>query len=152
QLAYELRDQVGERERLSITYQYHYEVTGNQRRATRTLELWKRAFPGEFQPVNSLVVIHNFLGRFERAIEEGNEAVKRNPSHGYPYSNLAHAYRGIGQLEVARRTAEQAVALQIETLPTRRLLYQLAVVAGDEQAAMRHAEWARDKPREFDMI
>jgi DNA-binding winged helix-turn-helix (wHTH) protein/tetratricopeptide (TPR) repeat protein len=152
QLAYERRDQAGERDRLSITYQYHYEVTGDQSRATEALEEWKRSCPHEFQPVNSLAVIHNFLGSFERAIEEGQEAVTRNPSHGYPYSNLAHAYRGLGRFDDARKTAERAVALDIETLPTRRLLYQLALIAGDEPAALRHIDWARDRPREFDML
>ena len=139
-LAYARREQVSERERLSITYQYHYEVTGDQVRATQSLEEWKHAFPEDFRPVNSLALIHNFLGRFERAIEEGHEAVRRNPTHGYPYSNLAHAYRGVGQFDAARHTAEQAVALQIETLPTRCLLYELAVIAGDEQSAARHVD------------
>jgi DNA-binding winged helix-turn-helix (wHTH) protein/tetratricopeptide (TPR) repeat protein len=150
--AYQRRELVGERERLSITYQYHYEVTGDQTRANETLEEWKRSFPLEYQPVNSLALIHTFLGRFERAIEEGREAVKRNPFHGYPYSNLAHAYSGNGQFDDAREAAERAVALQVETLPTRRLLYQLALIAGDDQSARRHSDWARDKPREFEMI
>lgn len=151
-LAYERRAQASERDRLSITYQYHFEVTGDQTLATETLEIWKRSFPGEFQPVNSLTLVHNFLGRFERAIEEGEEAVRRNPSHGYPYSNLAHAYRGAGRLDDAQRTADRAVELEVETLPTRRLLYQLAVMDGDDASAMRHFAWARGKPREFDMI
>src|SRR5262249_42748298 len=127
-LAYERRDQVTGRDRLSITYQYHYDVTGDQTLASETLEEWKRTYPDEFQPVNSLALIHNFLGRFDRAVAEGLEAVKRNPSHGFPYSNLAHAYRGAGRFDDARKTAERAVALNIETLPTRRLLYQLAVI------------------------
>jgi eukaryotic-like serine/threonine-protein kinase len=151
-LAYERRDQVSERERLSITYQYHYRVTGDQTRATETLEVWKQTFPREYQPANSLALIHNFLGRFERAVEEGQEAVRRNPSHGFPYSNLAYAYRGLGRFEEAQKTAEKAVALRIETLPTRRLLYQLAVMAGDDQAAARHLDWARNNSREFDMV
>jgi DNA-binding winged helix-turn-helix (wHTH) protein/tetratricopeptide (TPR) repeat protein len=151
-LAYERRDLVGERDRLSIAYQYHYDVTGNQARANETLEIWKRSFPQEFQPANSLALMHNFLGRFELAIEEAEEAVRRNPSHGYPYSNLAHAYRGAGRFDEATRTAERAVALDIETLPTRRLLYQLAMIAGDQESASRHLDWARDRPREFDMI
>jgi DNA-binding winged helix-turn-helix (wHTH) protein/tetratricopeptide (TPR) repeat protein len=150
--AYECGEQSGERERLSIRYQYHYEVTGDQESATATLEEWKRLFPLEFEPANSLALIHNFLGRFERAIDEGLEAVRRNPSHGYPYSNLAHAYRGLGKFDDARRTAERAVALDIETLPTRCLLYQLATATGEEKSAAQHLEWARDKPREFDMI
>jgi len=150
--AFEQRDRVGEREQLSIAYQYHFEATGDQSRATETLEEWRRRFPLEFQPVNSLALIHNFLGHFEGAVEAGCEAVKRGPSHGYPYSNLAHAYRGLGRYDEARRTAERAVALQVETLPTRRLLFQLALLAGDGQDAATHLEWARDKPREFDII
>src|SRR5262249_43427022 len=112
-LAYERRDQVTGRDRLSITYQYHYDVTGDQTLASETLEEWKRTYPDEFQPVNSLALIHNFLGRFDRAVAEGLEAVKRNPSHGFPYSNLAHAYRGAGRFDDARKTAERAVALNI---------------------------------------
>jgi DNA-binding winged helix-turn-helix (wHTH) protein/tetratricopeptide (TPR) repeat protein len=151
-LAYERRDNAGERERLSIAYQYHFEVTGNQSRATDTLEAWKVAYPREFQPVNGLAHVHCLLGRFERAVEEGHEAVRRNPSHGYPYSNLAHAYRGLGRFDEAQAVAEQAVALGVETLPTRRLLYQLAIIRGDKETAQRHVDWARDRPREFDMI
>jgi DNA-binding winged helix-turn-helix (wHTH) protein/tetratricopeptide (TPR) repeat protein len=151
-LAFERGADVSARDRLSITYQYHYEVTGDQNAATKTLEAWKESFPSEFQPVNSLTVIHNFLGCFEHAIEEGLEAVKREPSHGYPYSNLAHAFRGIGDFDSARTVAERAVAQGIETLPTRRLLYQLALIAGDECTAAKQLEWARDRPREFDIV
>jgi DNA-binding winged helix-turn-helix (wHTH) protein/tetratricopeptide (TPR) repeat protein len=151
-LAYERRDQVSERERLSITYQYHFLVTGDQSKATEALEVWKQVYPREYQPVNALAVTHNFLGRFDRAVEEGKEAVRRNPSHGFPYSNLAHAYRGLGRFDEAQKTAEKAVALGIETLPTRRLLYQLAMMAGDQPAATRHLEWARHNSREFDIV
>jgi tetratricopeptide (TPR) repeat protein len=150
--AYARRARVSERERLSITYQYHYQVTGDQARASDTLEVWKQSFPREFQPVNALALAHNFLGRFDRGVQEGTEAVARNPSHGFPYSNLAHAYRGLGRFDEARKTAERAVALRVETLPTRRLLYQLAVAGGDDEGAARQIEWARGKPREFDMV
>src|SRR4030095_701029 len=90
--AYEQLDHVTEREQLSIKYQYDYEVTGNQTDAAATLERWKRSFPEEFQPSNSLAFLHNVLGNSGRAVEEAQEAIKRNPSHGFPYSNLAHAY------------------------------------------------------------
>jgi tetratricopeptide (TPR) repeat protein len=65
---------------------------------------------------------------------------------------LAHAYRGAGQFEDARQTAEQAVARNIETLPTRKLLYQLAILEGDNLKAEQHLEWSRDKPREFEIV
>ena len=151
-LAYEHREQVSERERLSIEYQYFYEVTGDQMRAAQTLEVWKNSFPEEFQPANSLAYQYNNLGQFDSAIDEAKEAVKRNPSHGFPYSNLAHAYRGAGRFAEARRTAEEAVARNIETLPTRRLLYQLAILEGDDVQAAQHIEWSRDRPREFEIV
>src|SRR4030095_13023411 len=124
----------------------------NQTRATYALEVWKSSYPEEFQPSNSLAYLYNMLGQFDRAIEEGKEAVRRNPSHGFPYSNLAHAYRGAGRFDDALQTAERAVALNIETLPTRRLLYQLAIIAGDNDTAARHVEWSRDRPREFEIV
>jgi DNA-binding winged helix-turn-helix (wHTH) protein/tetratricopeptide (TPR) repeat protein len=151
-LAYEQREHVSERERLSIMYQYEFEVTGDQTAASQALEVWKYCFPEEFQPANSLAYIHNVLGDFSRAVEEGEEAIRRNPSHGFPYSNLAHAHRGLGNFDAARETAEEAVRRNIETLPTRRLLYQLAVLAGDEEEARRQLECCRDKPREFEIV
>jgi tetratricopeptide (TPR) repeat protein len=135
-----------------LRYQYDFEVTGNQLSASQTLEVWKYAFPEEFQPANSLAYSYNVLGDFDRAAAEAREAIRRNPAHGFPYSNLAHAYRGLGKFDEAQRTAEEAVKRNIETLPTRRLLYQLAILAGDPEAATRHLEWCRDKPREFEVV
>jgi serine/threonine protein kinase/Flp pilus assembly protein TadD len=151
-LAYQHREHVSERERLYVPYQYHDVVTGNQLLAMQTLAMWKEAFPRAFQPVNSLAYSNNWLGRFERAIPEAEEAIRRNPGHGFPYSNLAAAYRGLGRYDDARRIADRAVRLEVETVPTRRLLYEVAVIQGDDARARQQLEWAQGKPREFDMI
>jgi tetratricopeptide (TPR) repeat protein len=143
---------VSEKERLAITYQYHDRVTGRADQAQAALELWKRLYPRDFRPANSLAVLHNRLGRYERAVEEASEASRRSPNHGFPYSNLAYAYRGLGRLEAARQVADEAVRKGIETLPTRRLLYQLAVLRDDEADAARHLEWGRGRLREFDLV
>ena len=42
-----------------------------RRARTATLEEWKRSFPLEFEPVNSLALIHNFLGRFDARDRRG---------------------------------------------------------------------------------
>ena len=150
-LAYVLQNRVSERERLFITYQYHDRVTGNQEKAASTLELWKAAYPRESRPVNALALIHHRMGRHERAIEEAREALRRTPGHPFPLSNLAIAYRSLGRYDEARKTGEEAVALKVETTPTRRLLYQLGMLAADGSAAA-HVEWAKDRPREFDLV
>jgi tetratricopeptide (TPR) repeat protein len=149
-LAYERRDRVSERERLYITYQYHDVVTGDQLKVIQTLDVWKQSFPREFSPANSLAFAYNSLGSFERAAQEAQEAIRRNPAHGFPYSNLTVAYRGMGLFEEARKTAERAAVLNVDTVPTRVLLYYFAVEAGDRDAAARYLNKIRNSARESD--
>jgi tetratricopeptide (TPR) repeat protein len=66
-------------------------------------------------------------------------------------SNLATALRGLGKYDDARRIGEEAVGLGVATTPTRRLLYQLGVLAGDGSET-KQLEWAKSSPREFDLI
>ena len=151
QLAYSRQQRVSERERLFITYQYHDRVTGNQDEAARTLELWKTAYPRDHRPPNALALIYNRFGRYERAIVEAQEALRRNPGNPFPMSNLAFAYRGLGRYAEARRIAEEAVRLGVATTPTRRLLYQVGILMNDGSAAAQ-IEWSRSQPREYDLI
>ena len=149
--AFENRESVSERERLFITYQYHDRVTGDQLKAREALEVWKQSYPRDYRPPNALAVLLNRLGDYERAIAEAEEALRRNPAHSFPYSNLAYAYRGAGRHDEARRVAGKSIELQIETLPTRRLLYQLAVLAGDDAQAQVQLDWARPRAQGFDL-
>ena len=150
-LAYDNREHVTERERLFIEYQHH-DAIGDERRAIEILEMWKQLYPRDYRAPNALAVALNRLGQYERAIEEAKEAQRRNPQHPFPRSNLAYAYRGASRFAEARRTAEEALAQQLETLPLRRLLYQLALLDGDTALAERTLEWGRGRPREFDLI
>ena len=149
--AYEHRVNVSERERLFITYQYHDRVTGDQLKASEALDVWKTAYPRDYRPPNALAVLLNRSGDYKRAIAEAEEASRRNPAHSFPYSNLAFAYRGAGQYEDSRRVAEASVQKGIETLPTRRLMYQLAEMRGDAAAARAQLDWARPRARGFDL-
>jgi serine/threonine protein kinase/tetratricopeptide (TPR) repeat protein len=150
-LAYEHRSRVSERERLFITYQYDDRVTGDQLKARETLEVWKATYPRDYRPANALAVMLNRLGDYAGAADEAAEAMARNPAHAFPRSNLAFAHRGAGKFTEARAVIEEALARQLETLPMRRLLYQLAVLQGDGAAAQRQVEWAASRPRGFDM-
>jgi tetratricopeptide (TPR) repeat protein len=150
-LAHGVTRRVSERERLLISYQYDDRVTGNQERAAQTLELWKAAYPRDSRPANALALIYNRSGDYEKAVAEAQEALRRSPGHPFPLSNLAFAYRALGRDADARATAMQSVKLGVETTPTRRLLYQLGMVANDGSAAQ-HLEWAKGRPREFDLV
>ena len=149
--AFEHRESVSERERLFITYQYHDRVTGDQLKAREALEVWKSAYPRDYRPPNALAVLLNRFGEYDQAIAEAQEAVRRNPAHSFPYSNLAYALRGAGRYEEARKIADKSVELQIETLPTRRLMYQLAELDNDSARAQAQLDWARPRTQGFDL-
>jgi len=151
-LAFEHRDHVTERERLIITYQQYDRVTGELQKAIDTLLLWEQTYPRDYRPSNILSVVYGRMGQYERAVEKAHEARRRNPDHPFPYSNLAHALRGLNKYDEARVVAEEAATRGIETLPTRRLLYQLAVQRGDMADAARHLLVVRGRSREFDML
>jgi tetratricopeptide (TPR) repeat protein len=149
--AYTHQDRVSEHERLFIRYQYHDRVTGNQDAVVETLRAWQAAYPRDFVPANALSVVYNRLGQYDKALAAGTEALRRSPNHPFAISNVAVAYRGRGSFDEARRVAQEAVQTGTATVPTRRLLYQLAVMAGDPSAA-EQLTWARGQPREFDLV
>ena len=150
-LAYENRGHVSERERLFITYQYHDRFTGDQTRTQETLEVWKRTYPRDYRPANALAVLFNRLGDYQAAMAEAEEAIKRNPAHAFPQSNLAYALRGAGRFDRAKDVAAQAVARNLGTGPLRRLLYQLSEMQGDQQTARAQLEWAATSSVGFDL-
>ena len=150
-LAYEHRDRVSERERLFITYQYHDRVTGDQLKTREALEVWKRTYPRDYRPSNALALLLIRLGDYDAAAAEAIDARKRNPLHAFPRSNLAHALRGAGRYAEARAVAEEAMRENLETVPMRRLLYQLAELQGDQALAQQQIEWAANHTRSFDI-
>jgi eukaryotic-like serine/threonine-protein kinase len=150
-LAYEHRERVSERERLFITYQYHDRVTGDQLKAREALEVWKRTYPRDYRPSNALALLLIRLGDYEAAAAEAIDARQRNPLHAFPRSNLAHALRGAGRYAEARAVAEEAMREHLETVPMRRLLYQLAELQGDQALSQQQIEWAANHPRSFDI-
>ncbi len=151
-LAYEKRARVSERERLYIAYQYHDRVTGDQLRVREALEVWSRTYPRDYRAPNALAVLSNRLGDFQAAASQAEEARRRNPVHAFPFSNLAHARRGQGRHAEARAIAEQAIGQQLETVPMRRLLYQVTLLLGDPAAAQQQLAWARTRQRGFDIV
>ena len=73
-MAYELRERVSEREKLTIESFYYRFVTGDLEKARQSYELWAQSYPRDFVPPTNLCGINMILGQYDRALAEAREA------------------------------------------------------------------------------
>jgi len=133
--AYELRDQVSDRENLYITFNYDRQVTRNLDLARQTLESWVQKYPDDFLP-------HGFLsgmtcpgtGRHERAAEEGQKAIAFDADFSIGYFNTAFAYLYLNRLAEAEALLRTASERNIEVVEYSLCRYFIAFLRNDSAA------------------
>ncbi|MBZ5705917.1 MAG: protein kinase [Acidobacteriia bacterium] len=108
QRAFELRDRASEHEKLYIMSHY-YADSGQLEKGITALELYKQTYPRDSTPYINVSLIYIALGQFENALDNSRQAVELDPDTVNGYSALATAYAGLGRLEEAKSTLNQAV-------------------------------------------
>jgi eukaryotic-like serine/threonine-protein kinase len=144
--AYELREKVSERERLSIEGNYHLYVTGNLEKATQTFELWRQIYPRDYLPYLYLGNIAGCLGNWEKAREEHREALRLEPNSEVNYANLGSSSVNLNQLDEAEATFQQAEKRRLEGEILSRDYYHFAFVKGDTGRETQLTAAAMGKP------
>jgi DNA-binding winged helix-turn-helix (wHTH) protein/Flp pilus assembly protein TadD len=144
--AYELRDRVSEREKLSIESLYYQVVTGDLEKARQTYELWAETYPRDYAPPNNLGVIYLNFGQYDKGVAEAREVLRLYPASALGYSNLVLYYLNLNRLEEARSTAEEAQAKKLDSPSLRINLYRLAFLQSDSAGMAQQVAWAADKP------
>jgi len=147
--AYELRERVGEYEKLYITQVYYDNTTGELDKYLQTLELWKRTYPRDSAPHNNLAVKYTELGLFEKGLEEAREAIRLNPNSASGHSILATCFVGLNRFDEAKDVIHKALSQKLENLRMHQNLYRMAFVQGDAAAMKQEIDWAAGKPEEY---
>ncbi len=145
--AFDLRDRVSERERLYITAHYYDGVTGEIDKQVETYELWKQTYPRDWTPWNNLSWLHYRTGQFEKAAEEGLQALNLEPEHPLPYTNIGKAYLNLYRLDDAKIIYDGALAkgYVYYSLITDR--YEVAYLQGDKEAMAQQVRALAGRPR-----
>ncbi len=147
QRAYDLRERVSERERFALTSNYHWVVTGDLDKETETEEAWGRAYPRNGTPLNNLSVDYaRFFGQYEKAIEAGNEAIRRNPHETGTYAAMAIAYLALKRVDEAQAVLEAGLASNPDNGASHFGRYVVGFVQGDEALMRREFEWGANRP------
>ena len=144
--AFELRDRVSEKERLYIESHYYATVTGELDKEIQSYELWKETYPRDAIPYNNLSGEYNTIGQFEKALENGREAIRLSPDVYHGYQSTALACLALNRVEEARTVLEAAREKKLDGPPIHAVLRRIAFLEEDAAALQREAEWARGKP------
>jgi eukaryotic-like serine/threonine-protein kinase len=145
--AFQLKDHVGEWERLAITADYYLNVTGELDKAAATYEQWIASYPRDDGAYSTLGMVYALQGEYKKASEVTNQALGLVPSYG-SYGNLAIYALALQHFDEARRVIREAQAKQIDGFEFRSALYALAFLAADSSAMAEQQKWVAGKPEE----
>src|SRR5713226_7630111 len=149
--AYDLREQVSEREKYRISSMYYQLVTGELEQASQVYELWAKSYPQDFVPPGNLGEICSNLGQYEKALTRTQEGLRLEPSI-VGYTNLAQDYLALNRLDDAKKALEQAPERKLEGDLLHWGIYQLAFLKGDAAEMERQLAWAAGKPGSEDIL
>jgi len=144
--AYELRERVGEREKLYIASHYETNATGDMEAARKTCELWAQTYLHDAIPPAVLSAIYGNLGDFDKALAASQESLKRNPGSGIGYANLVAGYLNVNRLDEARATAQEAQAHNLDSPAIHFYLYSIDFLQHDAVGMEHEAAGQMGKP------
>jgi len=129
--AYELRDRMTEKDRLSIEIDYYGRVTGDwQKEYSSALRLLK-IFPRDELAHSNLRAAFVHLGQPQRAADEAAETARLRPS-SYYFGAAIQSIRFASRFNEAKSWLAKADALKFDTLLIRRERLIVAFATGDQ--------------------
>jgi serine/threonine protein kinase/tetratricopeptide (TPR) repeat protein len=151
--AYELRERTSDVEKYFIASDFDAVVTGNMDKAEQICELWAQAYPrSEFPHLLLSGGIYPAFGQYEKAAEEGTEAIRLNPDFFVGYVNLMYAYVSLDRFDEAKATYRQALEHKVDNPFFRLALYQIAFLQNDAAGMAQQVAWSVGKPGTEDVI
>ena len=149
--AYQLRDRISERERLSVSALY-FRATGEVDKEVQTYELWITDYPRDSAPHNNLANDYYTMGQYDKALSEYQETLRRSPDIASHYSNLGSTYLILNRLDEAKATFDQALARKLDGGGLRETIYELAFLRGDVEQMQQQVAWGVGKPGSEDPL
>jgi eukaryotic-like serine/threonine-protein kinase len=150
--AFDLRDNLSERESLYLSARYYSNVAGELDKATETYDLWSKLYPRDWRPFNGLATRYQVVGKYEEAKVAAEHALSLQPNHYSPYANLAVTQLSLNHLDEAEKVCLRAGKAGHDSIYTHRVLFDIAFLRHDETAMQRQVNWAKGKDSENEML
>lgn len=150
--AYDLRDNVSEREKLRIQANYYYIVTGELEKEAQTYQLWSQSYPRDSVPHGNLAANYSALGQYDQALPEVQEAIRLDPTITTGYSNLFQIQMAFNRVDEAKAAMDQAAALKMEGAFIHLCWYFYGFLQNDKALMAQQVAWGAGKPGEEDPL
>jgi serine/threonine protein kinase len=144
--AFDLRNNVSEREKLAIAGLYYATVTGQLPEAIQTYSLRIQTYPAESTPHVDIALCYSYLGRFEEALAHNLEAARLEPDSGIAIANVTSSLVDLGRLEEAKANSRAAAARKLDSPYIHLHAYQIAFLQNDAAEMARQVAWSRENP------
>ena len=92
------------------------------------------------------------MGKYEKAVEEAENAIRLNPDFPIGYVVLMVAYISLNRLDLAKATYEQALERKLDFPPAHIGLYQIAFLQNDVSGMAQQIAWSAGKPSAEDEL
>jgi eukaryotic-like serine/threonine-protein kinase len=143
--AFQLRDRISEKERLTAAFTYHYAVTGELDKAIDTLMLTRQAYPRSVATFTNLSVCYAKIGQFEAALTNALEVIKNDPRNTVGLVNRAEILIRLNRFEEAKEAINEIIKLKLDRPTSHGLLYQVGFLQNDEKIMQEQINWAMSK-------
>jgi eukaryotic-like serine/threonine-protein kinase len=150
--AYELKDRVSEKEKLRISANYFYVVTGELEKEAQTYHLWVQSYPRDSVPHGNLGANYAALGQYEQAIAETRIAQELEPNRVTNFSNLSLMQIALNRLDDAQATFDRAKGMKLDSGTVRLFTYYLMFLRGDTTGMQQQLDWGAGKPGDEDPL
>ncbi len=144
--AFQLREHVGEREKLTITGVYYLIVTGELDKAVQTYQDEIENYPRDTVAYGHLGVVFSEQGEYGKAAEITRHALRLSPDQVGWYQNLATDLLELQRFDEARQVISEAGARKLESGGLHNDLYALAFLGANFAAMAEQQQWFADKP------
>jgi Tfp pilus assembly protein PilF len=144
--AFELRQNISERERLRIQAEYYTGVTGELEKAAQTYREEIANYPRRSGAYNNLGNVYAGLGQYEKAAEMLRQSHRMSPDTGADYGNLANVLLALRRFDEVENLLQEARTRKVEDDILEMAGYALAFLRGDAQGRTERLAWFNNKP------
>ena len=144
--AFELKDRASEREKLAITSDY-YQYLGQIDKAIEVYNQYKQVYPRDERPRVNLAVTYFTIGQFDKALENGLEAIQLGPEKFNGYAIAANAYAFMNRLDDAKAILAVAQQRKLGTALIHLQLGAIALAQGDLATMAQEDALAKASPQ-----